>query len=110
MAKIYELNAHRPDKQPQNDPPLSRNREILAKIEAMWNARTPEQIMMAEIRGTEEELQAVQRRYDRLTEAFPPHLWPSEIAKANRQKPAGQDQGKSGVNEMASGKDGGHSV
>lgn len=39
-----------------------------------------------------------------------PHLWPSEVAKANRHKPAGQDQDKSTGNQKASGKDGGHSM
>jgi hypothetical protein len=110
MAEIYELNAYRHDQRPQNDPPLTRNQEILARIQAMWAARTPEQIMLAEIRGTEEELQAVQRRYDRLIEALPPHLWPSEIARANRQQQSGQDQSKRSDNEKANGHDDGHSL
>jgi hypothetical protein len=33
----------------------------------------------------------------------PPHPWPSEIARSNRQKQAGQDQGKG--NEKANGRD-----
>jgi hypothetical protein len=40
----------------------------------------------------------------------PPHSWPSEIARANRQKHAGQDQGKSNGNEKANGHDDGHSM
>ena len=64
--------------------------------------------MMAEILGTQEELNGAQRRYDRLIEAFPPHLWPSEIAKANRQKQAGQDESKCSGND--NGKDAGYSM
>jgi uncharacterized protein YjbI with pentapeptide repeats len=42
----------------------------------------------------------------------PPDLgaWPSEIAKVNRQKPAGQEQGQSSGNEKLNGRDGGHSL
>lgn len=36
--------------------------------------------------------------------AGPPETWPSEIAKASRHKPPGQDHGKS------DGHDGGHSM
>jgi hypothetical protein len=39
-----------------------------------------------------------------------PHPWPSEIAKANRQKQTGQDQGKSTGNGKANGHDDGHSM
>jgi hypothetical protein len=110
MAEIYELDAYRPDKHSQDDPPLTRNREILARIQAMWDARTPEQIMVAEVRGTEEELQAVRRKYNRLVQALPPHLWPSEIAKENQGKQIGPEQGKSGRNETANDRDDGHSM
>ena len=40
----------------------------------------------------------------------PRETWPSEIAKANRLKQAGQEQGKSSRNEKANGKDDGHSM
>jgi hypothetical protein len=42
--------------------------------------------------------------------AQPPHPWPSELAKANRHKQPGQDQGKSNGNEKANGNDDGHSL
>jgi hypothetical protein len=42
--------------------------------------------------------------------AQPPHPWPSELAKANRHKQPGQDQGKSNGNEKANGNDDGHSM
>jgi hypothetical protein len=38
------------------------------------------------------------------------HPWPSEIAKANRQKQPEQDQGKSGSADRANGRDDGHSM
>jgi hypothetical protein len=40
----------------------------------------------------------------------PPHPWPSEIAKANREKQPGQDKSKSGGNQKANGHDSGHSM
>jgi hypothetical protein len=40
----------------------------------------------------------------------PPKTWPSEIAKANRQKETGQDRDKGSRIETSSGKDDGHSM
>ena len=42
--------------------------------------------------------------------AGPPHPWPSEIAKANRQKQPGQDQGKNHSSGHQNGHDNGHSM
>jgi hypothetical protein len=106
MAEIYELDAHRPNQDSQKAQPLARNQEILAKIQAAWSARTPDEIRMAEIRGTEEELKGVQRRYDELIAAHPQALWPSEIAKANQQKQPDPDHGKGNGHEH----DGGYSM
>jgi hypothetical protein len=108
LAKIYELDAYRSNQPSQEVPPLTRNQELLAGIQAAWAARTPDEIRMAEILGTQEELNGVQRRYDRLVEAFPLHLWPSEIAKANRQKPAEQDH-STGI-DHGNGHDVGYSI
>ena len=47
----------------------------------MLAARTPQQILTAEIKGIEEELEGVQRRYARLLEAREQLLSPGEIAK-----------------------------
>jgi hypothetical protein len=90
MVKIYQLDAYRP--QPASHPPLTRNQELLAEIQARWAARTPEEIRLAEIRGTQEELEGVQRRYDRLTltQAQSTRPWPSEgetIVKEESPKP-----------------------
>jgi hypothetical protein len=88
MAKIFDFAAFRRDRHLQAERPLTRNQEILAEIQALWAARTPEEIRMAEIRGTEEELRAVQRRYDRLIEGVPlpgdQSASPSQIAKNDR--------------------------
>ena len=40
----------------------------------------------------------------------PPHPWPSEIAKANRQKQPGQEQSQSKENEKSNGHDDGRSM
>jgi hypothetical protein len=42
--------------------------------------------------------------------AGPREPWPSEIAEANRQKPAGQDHGKGDGKEYSHGHDDGHSM
>lgn len=49
-------------------------------------------------------------RSPKLTGEQPPHPWPSEIAKANRQKQQEHDQGKSSGNEKGNGNDNGHSM
>jgi hypothetical protein len=79
MAEIYDLNAHRVAG-PAREAPITRNQQILAEIRARWAARTPEEILAAEINGTEEELQAVQRRYARLIEAKERLPSPANIA------------------------------
>lgn len=48
------------------------------------------------------------RERESVPTAGPPETWPSEIAKANRQKQPGPDQGKS--NDKANGHDAGHSM
>jgi hypothetical protein len=40
----------------------------------------------------------------------PPHPWPSEIARANREKESGQEQGKGGGNEKTNDRDDGASL
>jgi hypothetical protein len=94
VAKIYDFNAFRPDRHRPEEPPLTRNQQILAEIQATQAARTPEQIKQSEILATEEELKAVQRRYDRLIEASPVPgnrpLSPSEIARNDRAYDPGQ--------------------
>jgi hypothetical protein len=66
-----------------------------------------------EDRGVKYEDQA-ERKLDhdaeRATGGGPPHPWPSEIAKANRQNQPGQDHGKSNGNEKANGNDTGCSM
>jgi hypothetical protein len=79
MAEVYDIDAYRAAG-PSQKVPMTRNQQILAEIQAMWAARTPEQVLTAEISGTEEELQEVQRRYARLLEAKQQLLTPSEIA------------------------------
>ena len=52
-----------------------------------------------------------ERKLDHAAErvtAGPPHPWPSEIAKANRQKQGGKDQDNG--NEKVNGHDDGHSM
>jgi hypothetical protein len=50
------------------------------------------------------------RERECVSSAGPRESWPSEIAKANRQKPAGKDQEKSSGNEIANGHEDGHSM
>jgi hypothetical protein len=101
VAEIYDLHSYRAVPPSQNNPPLTRNQQILAKIQAMWAARTPEQIHQAAIRGTEEELLAVLRRYSRLLNGGPPHPLPSEIAENNGNKPP--DSGRESANDHDAG-------
>jgi hypothetical protein len=105
MARIYEISAYRTGDAPRDESPRTRNQELLAEINAMWEGRTPEQILMAELQGTEEELQAVQRRYARLLEAksrllsagqIADGLEPKEQSRDQRETEADQD-GKSGT-------------
>jgi hypothetical protein len=70
MAEIYDIHAFPADARPRTEPTRTRNQELLAEIEAVWAVRTPEQLLMAELRGTEEELMAVHRKYQRLLEAL----------------------------------------
>ena len=55
MAEIHDLNAHRAAA-PTKEASITRNQQILAEIQARWAARTPEEILAAEIKGTEEEI------------------------------------------------------
>jgi hypothetical protein len=79
MAEIHDLDAYRPSG-PAQEAPLTRNQQLLAEIQAMWDARLPEGVLMAKIKCTEEELHAIQRRYMRLLEAKQGLLTPGEIA------------------------------
>jgi hypothetical protein len=80
MAEVYDIDSYR-HTGPSQQVPMTRNQELLAEIEARWAARTPEQILTVEIRGIEEELQEVLRRYARVLEAREELLSPGEIAK-----------------------------
>jgi hypothetical protein len=51
-----------------------------------------------------------ENRRENASTAGPPETWPSEIAKANREKQKEQDQGKSSANEKTQCHDGGHSM
>jgi hypothetical protein len=51
-----------------------------------------------------------ENRRENTSTAGPPETWPSEIAKANREKQKEQDQGKSSANEKTMGHDAGHSM
>jgi hypothetical protein len=91
MAEIYDLNSHR-TAGPTQEGPITRNQQILAEIQARLAARTPGEILAAEINGTEEELQAVQRRYARLLEARERLPSPAEIAqRQDKPEPPGQE-------------------
>lgn len=50
------------------------------------------------------------REREGVSSAGPRESWPSEIAKANRQKPAGKDQEKCSGNDKANSHDAGHSM
>jgi hypothetical protein len=92
VADVYDIGAYRSN-EPSQEVPMTRNQQILAETQAMWDARTPEQILMAEIKGTEEELQGVQRRYARLLEAKQQLLTPGEIAeREDRAEPPEPDR------------------
>ena len=84
MAKIYDLSAHRAAG-PAQEGPITRNQQNLAEIQARCAARTPEEILAAEIKGTEEELQAVQRRYARLLEGRERLPSPADIAHSQER-------------------------
>jgi hypothetical protein len=79
MAEIYDIDAYL-SAGPSQKVPMTRNQQLLLEIQAMWDARLPEQIHMAKIKGTQEELQEVQRRYARLLESKQQLLTPGEIA------------------------------
>jgi len=94
MADVYDIDAHR-KAGPSEDVPMTRNQQILAEIQARFAARTPEQVRTAKLNATEEELQAVGRRYARLLEAKQQLLTPGEIAADwDELKPAGQERGQ----------------
>jgi hypothetical protein len=93
MAEIYYLDAHRKSGLSENLW-MTRNQRILAAIQARFAARTPEQVRTAKLNATEEELQAVQRRYARLLEAKHQLLTPGEIAAdPDGLEPAGEERG-----------------
>jgi hypothetical protein len=86
MAKVYDLDAYRNAERPQDEPPRSRNQEILAELQAKQQALdTPKARLLNELRGMEETLLAGHRRYARLWEAAdqlginPPVRTPSQI-------------------------------
>jgi hypothetical protein len=67
MPKIIDFETHR---SPENDPPRTRNQELLAQIQAEAKAAdTPEARLLNELRATEEILLANHRQYVRLWEA-----------------------------------------
>ena len=80
MAEVYDIDAHRKAGLSENVP-MTRNRQLLAEIQERFAARTPEQVRTAKINATEEELQAVGRRYAHLLEAKQRLLTPGEIAE-----------------------------
>jgi hypothetical protein len=80
MAEVYDIDSYRPTR-PLQQAPITRNQQLLAEIQASWAARTPEQILTAEINGTLEQLHGVQRRYARLLEARAQLLSPGEIVE-----------------------------
>jgi hypothetical protein len=84
MAEIYDLNAYRAAR-PAQEAPVTRNQQILAEIQARWAARTPEEILAAEINGTQEELQAEQRRSPRALEARERLPSPADIAHSQER-------------------------
>jgi hypothetical protein len=84
MAEIYDLNAYRAAR-PAQEAPVTRNQQILAEIQARWAARTPEEMLAAEIKGTEEELQGVERRYARLLEGRERLPSPADIAHSQER-------------------------
>jgi hypothetical protein len=103
MAKVYDIDAYRPAG-PKQAEPITRNQELLAQINAMWAARTPKQILMAEINGIEEELQGVQRRYARAVEAMQRILAPSEIVGDNNPAALEPDNGGGSAREDERGR------
>jgi hypothetical protein len=67
MAHILDFGSNR---SPENDPPRTRNQELLAQIQAAAEAAdTPEARLLSELRGMEETLLAKHREYVRLWEA-----------------------------------------
>jgi hypothetical protein len=101
MAKIYDFGAYRAGPPPRDQPPLSRNREILARLQARLKAAdTPETRLVNELRGLEETLLGNHRRYARLWEDAerlglkPPLPTPSEIGRDPRPYLPGPGDGK----------------
>jgi hypothetical protein len=84
MAEIHRLDDLRPALSPQGDQPRTPNQELLARIDAMLDTVTPEERLMSEIRGTEEALQALHRKYDRLLAQQ--GRWPTPGAIAEDQR------------------------
>jgi hypothetical protein len=61
MAKIFRFPS-------RSTPPLSKNQQLLAEINAKAAAATPEQKLISQLKGAQETLQGAQRQYDRLVE------------------------------------------